>query len=109
LIYDQPVVLMQRQAGVAIEGMVRQQSSGDLERLAVDTHGFTYFAMAIAKVLSFDLCPRLKGLRRQKLHVPAGTAIPSINAYPDVEQDITPPVHPSHSPGCPQVPLYSPA
>jgi TnpA family transposase len=88
LIYDQPVVLMQRQAGVAIEGMVRQQSSGDIERLAVDTHGFTYFAMAIAKVLSFDLCPRLKGLRRQKLHVPAGTAIPSI-LEPIVEPDIT--------------------
>jgi hypothetical protein len=54
LIYDQPVVLMQRQAGVAVEGTVRQQSSSDIERLAVDTHGFAYFAMATAKVLGFD-------------------------------------------------------
>jgi TnpA family transposase len=79
---------MQRQAGVAIEGMVRQQSFSDIERLAVDTHGFTYFGMATAKVLGFDLCPRLKGLRRQKLHVPKGTAIPSI-LDPLVEPDIT--------------------
>ncbi len=64
LIYDQPVVLMQRQAGVAIEGIVRQQAAADIERLAVDTHGFTQFGMAAAKVLGFDLCPRLKGLRR---------------------------------------------
>lgn len=89
LIYDQPVVLMQRQAGVAIEGMVRQQATADIERLAVDTHGFTHFGMAAAKVLGFDLCPRLKGLRHQKLHVPKGVHIPPI-LKPIVVKDITP-------------------
>jgi TnpA family transposase len=89
LIYDQPIVLLQRQAGVAIEGAVRQQAAADIERLAVDTHGFTHFGMAAAKGLGFDLCPRLKGLRHQKLHVPKGVTIPPI-LKPIVVQDITP-------------------
>ena len=57
LIYDQPVVLMQRQAGVAIEGIVRQQAAADVERLAVDTHGFTHFGMAVSKVLGSARTP----------------------------------------------------
>ena len=44
IIYDQPLVLHQRQAGAAIEGMVRQNVAGPAERLAVDTHGYTDFA-----------------------------------------------------------------
>ena len=39
IIDDQPLVLHQRQVGAAIEGMVRQQAAGPVERLAVDTHG----------------------------------------------------------------------
>jgi TnpA family transposase len=78
LIYDQPIVLLQRQAGAAIEGMLRQQAAPDLNRLAVDTHGFTLFGMSVSKVGGFDLCPRLKGLRHQKLHVPKGVEIPPI-------------------------------
>jgi hypothetical protein len=60
IIYDQPIILNQRQAGMAIEGMVRQKASTELRQLAVDTHGFTDFAMATSKLLGFDLCPRLK-------------------------------------------------
>ena len=52
-------MLHQRQAGAAIEGVVRQTAVATLERLAVDTHGYTDFGMAIAKLLGFDLCPRL--------------------------------------------------
>ncbi|AOR81164.1 Tn3 family transposase [Novosphingobium resinovorum] len=42
VIYDQPVLLNERQAGVAIEGALKQKLC-ELQRLAVDTHGFTYF------------------------------------------------------------------
>jgi hypothetical protein len=52
-------VLNRRQAGAAIEGMVRQETVEDVGQLAVDTHGFTYFAMLLAKLLGFDLCPHL--------------------------------------------------
>jgi hypothetical protein len=27
--------------------------------MPVDAHGFTHFAMALAKLIGFDLCPRL--------------------------------------------------
>ena len=55
--YDQPLPLLQRQAGAAIEGVIRQRIA-PVTRLAVDTHGYTDFAQGQAKLLGFDLCPR---------------------------------------------------
>jgi hypothetical protein len=43
--------------GAAIEGVIRHEEI-DITQLAVDTHGHTDFAMALAKLLGFDLCPR---------------------------------------------------
>jgi TnpA family transposase len=77
VIYDQPIVLNRRQAGAAIEGAVRQRHV-ELEKLAVDTHGFTHFAMALAKLLGFDLCPRLADLNDRKLFVPRGIDVPDV-------------------------------
>ena len=77
IIYDQPVLLNQRQAGVALEGAA-QQKIADLQRLAVDTHGFTHFAMATAKLLGFDLSPRLADLSSRKLYLPTGVVAPAI-------------------------------
>ena len=88
IIYDQPLVLHQRQAGAAIEGVVRQTAVATLERLAVDTHGYTDFGMAIAKLLGFDVCPRLSHLRDRRLHVPRGISIPSVLAAV-VEADVS--------------------
>jgi len=65
----------QRQAGAAIEGVVRHEEL-DVAQLAVDTHGHTDFAMALAKLLGFDLCPRLKALKDRHLVLPRGTTIP---------------------------------
>jgi TnpA family transposase len=75
IVYDQPIILNHRQAGAAIEGALRQDQV-DLERVAVDTHGFTHFAMALAKLIGFDLCPRLAGLKDRKLYLPRGLDIP---------------------------------
>jgi hypothetical protein len=75
IIYDQPVVLNERQAGVAIEGVVRQTSTL-LQRLAVDTHGYTHLGMAVSKLVGFDLCPRLKNLRERRLSVPREMTVP---------------------------------
>lgn len=41
-----------------------------IDRLAVDTHGYTDVAMGLAKLLGFSLCPRLAMLRDRKLYVP---------------------------------------
>ena len=76
IIYDQAIVLNQRQAGVAIEGVLQQQIA-ELQRLAVDTHGFTHFAMGLAKLLGFDLCPRLAGFSGRKLYLPRGVVVPA--------------------------------
>ncbi len=76
VIYDQPIVLNERQAGAAIEGAIRQREL-EVDQLAVDTHGYTEFAMAIAKLLGFALCPRLKRATERRFYVPSGlTGIP---------------------------------
>jgi TnpA family transposase len=74
--YDQPIVLNQWQAGAAIEGVVRQSAVEDIGQLAVDTHGYTHFGMALAKYLHLDLCPRLAHLNSRRLHAMVGFATP---------------------------------
>jgi TnpA family transposase len=77
VIYDQPIVLNERQGGAAVEGVERHNQSGEdrvrLSLLAVDTHGYTNATMSIAKLLGFDLCPQLRNLIERKLYVPSGT------------------------------------
>jgi len=72
----QPFVLNERQAGVAIEGVVRQERI-ETSQLAVDSHGHTDFAMALARLLGFDLCPRLKDLKQRQMFVPRGMGVPA--------------------------------
>lgn len=76
IFYDQPIVLNDHQSGAAIEGVVRQSAAGDIAQLAVDTHGYTDFAMGLARAPGFDLCPRLSHLRDRRLHVPRNRAVP---------------------------------
>ena len=68
-------MVTERQAGVAIEGVVRQQEIA-IAQLAVDTHGFTNFGMGISRPLGFDLCARLRGMRHRRLFVPKGVRVP---------------------------------
>ena len=74
--YAQPFVLNERQAGVAIEGVLRQEGM-ETSQLAVDTHGYTDFAMSLARLVGFDLCPRLKELKQRHLFLPKGMAVPA--------------------------------
>ena len=80
LVYNQPVVLNERQAGPAIEGAVQYNNnytkSDRLKRLAVDTHGYTYPGMAFSKLLGFDLCPQLRDLKERKLFLPRDVDTP---------------------------------
>lgn len=86
VIYDQPIILNERQAGAAIEGAIRQREV-ELDRLAVDTHGYTEFAMAIAKLLGFALCPRLKRASERRLYIPS-----QLKKVPDTLRGIVIPV-----------------
>lgn len=73
--WDQPIILNRRQAGAAIEGVLLQRLM-PINRLAVDTHGYTDVAMGLAKLLGFSLCPRLAALRERKLYVATGMYVP---------------------------------
>jgi TnpA family transposase len=88
IFYSQPIVLNERQAGPAIEGVIRQESL-DPSQLAVDTHGYTDFAMLLAFLLGFDLCPRLKSLKERRLYIPRGWKVPeSIRAITSATVDV---------------------
>jgi len=80
VLYDQPIVLNRRQVGAAIEGALRQKQVDHLEKVAVDTHGHSHFGMTLAKVVGFDLTPRLARLKTRKLHLPTGFsgAVPEV-------------------------------
>jgi TnpA family transposase len=71
IVYDQPILLNERQAGAAVEGVVRQ-TVADIIRLSVDSHGYTFFGIGLSKLLGFDLCPRQRNPRERRLHVLAG-------------------------------------
>ncbi|MDF6720297.1 transposase, partial [Escherichia coli] len=77
-VYNQPMVLNERQTGAAIEGVMRHnetRADGGLLRLAVDTHGYTNVGMAVAKLLGFDLCPWLRNLSERKLYLPRALSV----------------------------------
>lgn len=81
LFYDQPNVLNARQAATALEGVesfnVRQAEDAlRISLLAVDTHGYTNAAIAIAKLLGFDLCVWLRDLSERKIYLPGSVAVP---------------------------------
>jgi TnpA family transposase len=73
--YVQPIVLNERQAGAAIEGVVRDEAL-ETTQLSVDTHGHADVAMALSRLLGFDLCPRLKALSDRHLFLPRGSEVP---------------------------------
>jgi len=74
VVYDQPIVHNERQSSAALEGVeqynARSGESARLSLLAVDTHGYTYVGMAMAKLLGFDLCPRLRDITERRLYLP---------------------------------------
>jgi TnpA family transposase len=81
LFYDQPIMLNTRQAAPAVQGVEwHNATQGEegirLSLLAVDTHGYTNTALAVAKLLGFDLCVWLRDLAERKLFLPASVTLP---------------------------------
>ena len=87
IVYDQPLPLMTRQVGAAIDGRMRQVIT-ELLRVSVDTHGYTDMGMACSKLAGFDLCPRVHNMADRKLHVLRGMKIPESIAD-HVVQDVS--------------------
>ena len=79
VLYNDPIVpSRRRQAGFAIEGVLRQTVIDEITHLAVDTHGWTYFASFFSRLQGFDLCPALADLKSRRLHVPTGFEVPEV-------------------------------
>ena len=82
VIFDQPIVLMTRQDAPAVHGIDAYNSKGEdrikVDLLAVDTHGYTYAGMSVAKLLKFDLCPQLAGLPDCKIWTPRAIKVPEL-------------------------------
>lgn len=80
VIYDQPIVHNERQSSAALEGVeqynARSEESMRLSLLAVDTHGYTYVGMTVAKLLGFDLCPQLRDMAERRLYLPRSIELP---------------------------------
>ncbi|GLQ45946.1 putative transposase [Dyella lipolytica] len=72
---DQPVVVGDRQAGVALEGVLRQHAVA-IRQLAVDTHGQTEFSIFLGKLVQRDICPRLRDASGHKLYVTPSITVP---------------------------------
>ena len=80
VVYDQPIVHNERQSSAALEGVeqynARNEESMRLSLLAVDTHGYTYVGMTLAKLLGFDLCPQLRNMAERRLYLPRSITLP---------------------------------
>jgi TnpA family transposase len=58
------------EVSVRDRGRIIRQEVIEITQFAVDTHGHTNFAMALAKLPRFDLCPHLKALKDRHLFAP---------------------------------------
>ncbi len=69
-----------------IEGVLRHCTDMSIEKNFTDSHGQSEVAFCFARLLGFDLMPRLKAIDRQKLYLPGrGTA----GRYPNLGPVLT--------------------
>ncbi len=69
-----------------IEGVLRHCTSMDVKKNYVDSHGQSEVAFAFTHLLGFQLMPRLKRIKVQKLYRPD---VGQSNAYPNLQPILT--------------------
>jgi TnpA family transposase len=72
-----------------IEGVRRHCADMEVEKNSVDSHGQSIVAFAFCRLLGFDQLPRLKGITKQKLYLPAAG---DGKLYPRLEPILTKPI-----------------
>jgi TnpA family transposase len=72
-----------------IEGVIRHCTEMEIDRQYVDTHGQSVVAFAFARMLGFQLLPRLKAIHKQRLYRP-DTGQP--DAFPNLQLVLTRPI-----------------
>ena len=69
-IYSQLKSCSSSEVASMLEGIVRHETDMQLEKNYVDTHGQSEVGFAFCHLLGFQLLPRLKNIRQQKLYRP---------------------------------------
>ncbi len=81
-IYSQLKSCSSSEVAAMIEGVLRHCTDMQVESNYVDSHGQSEIAFAFCHLLGFQLLPRLKGMKHQKLYYPAPGAH---EAYPNLQ------------------------
>lgn len=69
-IYSQLKTCSSSEVAAMIEGVLRHDTEMTVKKNFVDSHGQSEVAFAFCHLLGFQLMPRLKGIKRQKLYRP---------------------------------------
>jgi TnpA family transposase len=69
-IYSQLKAPSSSEVSSMIEGVLRHDTEMDVEKQYVDTHGQSEVGFAFCHLLGFELLPRLKNLKKQRLYRP---------------------------------------
>jgi TnpA family transposase len=89
-IYSQLKTCSSSEVAAMINGVLKHCTSMEVQKNYVDSHGQSEVAFAFTHLLGFQLMPRLKRIKVQKLYRPyAGVA----NAYPNLEPVMTRPIN----------------
>lgn len=89
-IYSQLKTCSSSEVAAMIEGVLRHCSNMDVQKNYVDSHGQSEVAFAFTHLLGFQLMPRLKRIKVQKLYRPyTGQS----DAYPNLQPILTRPIN----------------
>ena len=89
-IYSQLKTCSSSEVSAMIDGVLRHCTSMEVKKNYVDSHGQSEVAFAFTHLLGFQLMPRLKRIKVQKLYRPhTGQA----DAYPNLEPVMTRPIN----------------
>jgi TnpA family transposase len=66
--YSTPIECTDRDAGFVLDGLLYNESDLDLEEHYTDTHGYTEINFAAFAMLGRRFCPRIRGLKKQRLY-----------------------------------------
>ena len=89
-IYSQLKTVSSSEVAAMIEGVLRHCTSMDVKKNYVDSHGQSEVAFAFTHLLGFQLMPRLKRIKVQKLYRPH---VGQSNAYPNLQPILTRPIN----------------
>jgi len=93
-VHSQLISCTASEVAAMVEGAIRHGTTMDVESNYVDSHGQSEIGFGVARLLGFDLLPRIKRINTVKLYRP-GPARPGpgdLDAYPQLTPALTRPI-----------------